>query len=67
MKIYKTSEQLPEECVNTGEYEVWWFNTYEDAWYLGIPMMMDLDDPETGQKWTHWTYESSIPHPGDYE
>ena len=60
MKIYKTSEILPEKCIETGEQEVWWWDSLELVWAIGV-MYSEVDT----DRYTHWTEESNIPFPED--
>ena len=62
MKPISTREQLP-PCVSDGESEVWWYNKDDQAWYIGFPMLMDLEDDNILDKWTHWLPEEVIPIP----
>lgn len=62
VKPIPARKQLP-TCVNNGEKDVWWFNSFEDAWYLGIPLLMDFTQDSTFDKWTHWLPETAIPFP----
>ena len=43
MKPIPTKEKLP-PCADDGEDEVWWWDAYNDAWMLGIPLLMDLEN-----------------------
>jgi hypothetical protein len=61
----KTVDSLPPDSVMaTGKEQVWWWNSYDDAWQLGVPMLMDFDDnPNLYEQYTHWLPESAIPTP----
>ena len=57
-----TAQQLP-LCVGDGHDEVWWFNSDDDSWQLGVPLLMDLEDEATIAKWSHWLPKEAIPLP----
>ena len=67
MQIFKTSESLPDDCIASGDYEVWWFNAEDCSWTLGIAMLMDFNEPATLEKYTHWAHKDEIELPEEVE
>ena len=63
-KPIPTSVQLPPSSViDTGDEEVWWWDSWNDAWMIGMPILMDLDEPKTLERWTHWLPADALPIP----
>jgi len=65
MKPIPTLEELPTKCIEDGSEEVWWWNSHDDCWMLGIAMFMDFDEQSTYEKYTHWLPSSELPIPGE--
>lgn len=63
MTPIKTSEQLPEQCIQDGSEQVWWWDSYDDCWRLGIALFMDFDNPTVLGRYTHWLPEEAITIP----
>jgi len=64
MRPIRTREMLP-SCVYDGEREAWWWNNQWEAWFIGGPLLMDFQDPDTWIEWTHWLPADKLPEPHD--
>lgn len=69
VKPIPTRERLPNsQVMDEGTEEVWWWNMHESAWFIGGPMLMDFEDDDTFDKYTHWLPKEAIVEPeGSFE
>lgn len=65
MKPIATKDKLPTTCIEDGSEEVWWWNSEDYSWTIGIAMMMDFEDSNTFEKWTHWLPADQLPEPNE--
>lgn len=63
-KPTRTLDMLPEQCIATGDIEVWWYDQYNSSWVLGTAIFMDFNgNPNLYYQYTYWLPTEAISLP----